>query len=149
MNIHDFLQPENVALDLVATSKSRLLQVMSDMAEIVTDVDSKAVYQALQKREKLGSTGIGEGIAIPHAPVPGLEMPFSLLIRLKNPVDFESIDEIPVDIVFLLLTPLAGSTTHLNALSCMARRLRSPGVVKAIRASTDKDTVYSMLAGDA
>jgi len=149
MNISDFLRPENVMLGLAATSKLRLLHAMSEAAEAATGIDKRTILSALRNREELGSTGIGGGIAIPHAPITGLAAPFAMLVRLDTPIDFEAIDDLPVDIVFLLLTPTEGKVANLNALSCVTRQLRRPAVLSEIRLSPDGDHLYSALVADA
>ena len=97
----------------------------------------------LLDREKLGSTGIGEGIAIPHTRVAGVVHPFGMLARLSKAIDFEAVDDIPVDIVFLLLMPGESRKDHLNALACVARQLRSHEVLKKIRSATSADELYA------
>jgi PTS system nitrogen regulatory IIA component len=144
MNIAEFLQPENVILGLVTASKLQLLQIVSEKAAVATGVESKKIFGALDNREKLGSTGVGEGIAIPHAPIGEITIPFGMLIRLKKPIDFESIDGIPVDIVFLLLTPLESRSAHLNVLACIARRLRSPDILKEIRSAPHSGRLHAL-----
>ncbi|WP_228676916.1 PTS sugar transporter subunit IIA [Sinorhizobium fredii] len=99
----------------------------------------------MSNRESLGSTGIGEGIAIPHAPIRGIAAPFILFVRLKKPIDFESIDHIPVDIVSFLLTPTEGNASHLNVLAAIARKLRSPKTLRSIRAASEPEEVYLAL----
>ncbi|THK34914.1 PTS sugar transporter subunit IIA [Ensifer sp. MPMI2T] len=146
MKISEIINPESVRLDLVSPSKTSLLQTISEIAEAALGIGASEILLALNNREQLGSTGIGLGIAIPHAPVPGVESPFFLIIRLKKLIDFEAVDDAPVDIVCLLLTPVEGS--QLNVLAHLARKLRSPEIVGAIRCSSSRVEVVSLLADD-
>lgn len=145
MNISETLTPERVVIDLAAASKVQLLHIFAERAGRILGVDEGEIFRALTNREKLGSTGIGEGIAIPHAPVRGIEAPFTLFVRLGSPIDFESIDDTPVDIVCFLLTPTEGSATHLNVLATIARMLRSPAILRSIRAASEPKEVYLTL----
>ncbi len=148
MQISEFLQPENVVLDLSLPSKERLLQDLADRAAKALGLSDAAIFTALSSREQLGSTGLGRGVAIPHATITGIEKPFGLLARLNRPVDFEAIDEAPVDVVFLLLNPAGNSSTALKALSCMARTLRDSDVMKLVRSAPEARTVYERIASE-
>lgn len=148
MILSDFIKPESVMIDLPAPAKGKLLKSLSEQAAVALGIPADVIFLAINNREKLGSTGVGDGIAIPHAPVPGLEKPFGMVIRLKKPIDFESIDDIPVDIVCLLLMPGQSSGAYLNVLACMARKLRSPKVVKSIRQAVLIEQVYSALCDE-
>ncbi|PTE08258.1 PTS sugar transporter subunit IIA [Mesorhizobium helmanticense] len=143
MKVAEFIRPESVVVDLAAKSKSRVLQIMSAKASEALGIEERPVLQALVDREKLGSTGIGEGIAIPHTRVAGVVHPFGMLARLSKAIDFEAVDDIPVDIVFLLLIPGESRKDHLNALACVARQLRSHEVLKKIRSATSADELYA------
>ncbi|WEK51673.1 MAG: PTS sugar transporter subunit IIA [Candidatus Kaistia colombiensis] len=145
MILSEFIKPESVMIDLPAGSKTKLLASLSEQAALALGLPVEDIFQAIHNREKLGSTGVGDGIAIPHAPVPGLDVPFGMVARLKKPVDFESVDDIPVDIVCLLLMPGQSSSTYLNVLACMARKLRSSKVVKSIRQAVLPEQVYAAL----
>ncbi|NVP58267.1 PTS sugar transporter subunit IIA [Mycoplana rhizolycopersici] len=146
MNITDFLSPERVDIDVAAASKLQLLHALSKSAANALRVKESDVFRALNNRELLGSTGIGEGIAVPHAPVPGISTPLALLVRLKRAIDFEAIDGMPVDIVFCLLTP-AENRTHLAVLATVARALHSVDVRKSIRAALTAEELYLSLVG--
>ena len=139
MKLSDVLAPENVVLDLDASSKSSLLRTLSAIAAKQLGIGEAVICAALNKREKLGSTGIGEGIAIPHAAIPDLKKPFALFARLSKPVDFEAIDENPVDIVAVLLVPVEKSSTKLNLLAGLARILRSEKIkrIRSLAAASD------------
>lgn len=149
MNLADFLQPENVEAELVASSKKRALQLLSERAGKALGVSADTIFQALYNRERLGSTGVGAGVAIPHTDIPGIATPYCLLARLSNAIDFEAIDDVPVDILFLLLTPQNGMKSHLNLLSCVARQLRSPLALRSIRGSRDPAQIYAAMLVEA
>ena len=104
------------------------------------------IYRAIIGRERLGSTGMGGGVAIPHARIPDLKEPFGVLVRLTNPIDFDAVDSQPVDIVFMLLTPPAPEGDQLNALACVARKLTNPGVVSHLRQAADDLAMYEAVA---
>lgn len=139
MKLSDALAPENVVLDLDAPSKTGLLHMLSAIAARQLGIGETAIFSALDNREKLGSTGIGEGIAIPHAAIADLKEPFALFARLSKPVDFEAIDDSPVDIVALLLVPVEKSSANLNLLAGLARILRSEKIrrIRSLAAATD------------
>ncbi len=142
MKIAEILGPENVVAALDGGSKSRVLQALAARAAPAVGLPEKLILRALLDREQLGSTGIGAGTAIPHTRLAGLQVPFGMLARLKAPVDFDAIDEAPVDIVFLLLMPAGAGQQHLNALACVARQLRSPQVLRNLRAAGDDATLH-------
>lgn len=139
MKLADVLAPENVVLDLDASSKSSLLRTLSAIAAKQLGIGEAAIFTALNNREKLGSTGIGEGIAIPHAAIPDMKKPFALFARLSKPIDFEAIDESPVDIIAVLLVPVEKSSTKLNLLAGLARILRSEKIkrIRSLAAASD------------
>jgi PTS system nitrogen regulatory IIA component len=145
MQASDFICPESVILDLSAPSKTKVIEVIAKQAGAALGVSDSVISKALLHRESLGSTGVGEGVAIPHAPVPGLLKPTAWLARLRKTVDFESIDGLPVDLVLALLTPDDRQKDHLNALACVARRLRSQEVLQAMRAARSTEQLYAAL----
>ena len=104
-------------------------------------LNADEVSTQIAKREELGSTGVGNGVALPHARLRGLKEPFGLLARLRRGIDFEAIDDQPVDIVFLLLLPDAPDDAQLNALACVARALRDPEALQRVRRATDRETL--------
>jgi PTS system nitrogen regulatory IIA component len=146
MKISDFLSPSQVMLDLRAGDKRRLLHQLSSQAAAEAGLDAGDVAKQIAKREELGSTGVGNGVALPHARLKGLKSPFGLLARLHHGIDFEAIDDEPVDIVFLLLLPDAPDETQRNALACAARALRPPVVRERVRAAADRETLFRALA---
>ncbi|MDR6815719.1 PTS system nitrogen regulatory IIA component [Neorhizobium sp. 2083] len=144
MKLGDYLPPENIVLDLAPPSKVILIRQLAALAAERLAVDANEIVRVLTNRETLGSTGIGAGIAIPHATVKGLDRHFCLFARLAKPVDFEAVDDEPVDLVFLLLNP-ENRPNHLNILSCIARRVREEDVAAAIRRATGVQDVHSRL----
>lgn len=145
MDISELIAPGVVLAGLKAASKEKCLDLLSHRAAEATGVGSDVIAMALKRREALGSTGIGGGIAMPHAPVPGLSTPFGLLACLAKPVAFEAVDGAPVDIICLILTPEAGPGQHLNALACVARRLQRQEVCEAIRGARQPQDVHAAL----
>jgi len=148
MKASDFIGAENVMLDLSVPSKAKALQSIAKTAGAALGISESVIFEALQRRESLGSTGVGDGVAIPHAPVPGLDRSFGCLARLRKPVAFDSIDGLPVDIVVVLLAPGDGRKDHLNVLACVARRLRAPSALDAIRAARTNEELYAALASE-
>ncbi len=146
MKIPDFLSPANVVLDVRAGDKSRLLQQLSTQAASELGLDPDEVFDQIAKREELGSTGVGNGVALPHARLRGLKAPFGLLARLHHGIDFGAIDDMPVDIIFLLLLPEIGEGAQLNALACAARVLREPEALGRVRGASDREALFRALA---
>ncbi|CAN7510530.1 PTS sugar transporter subunit IIA [Rhizobium sp. LjRoot30] len=148
MKISDLISPGSVLAHVSVSNKNKLLQLAADTAAAATGLDAAAIFKGLVNREKLGSTGIGEGVAIPHARYAGLNDAYGLVIRPAKPVDFEAIDDIPVDVVFVFLTPEGDRGDHLNALSAIARRLRTDSVLRNVRQARDADQLYAALIAD-
>ncbi|MDB5531502.1 MAG: IIA-like nitrogen-regulatory protein [Devosia sp.] len=146
MPISEFLTPEHLLVDLAAPSKQSVLEALSTKAAAWSGVDANVIFTALNNREQLGSTGMGQGIAIPHATVDGLARPMGLLARLARPVDFDAIDEGKVDIVFVLLIPASDRAAGLKLLSTAARILRSEETRTLIRAVPDAGALYEAIA---
>jgi len=147
MEIKSFLAPSQVMIDVRASDKTGLLQELARRAAAALGLDADAVASALLKREALGSTGTGGGVAVPHARLVGIDKPFGMLVRLARAIDFDSIDGRPVDIVFLLLLPEKAQGAQLNALACAARALRDPEAVRDIRRALDADAMYRAATG--
>ena len=120
---------------------------MTDHASRAFGVDRAIVFEALSKREALGSTGMGGGVAMPHARLAHITAPRALLARLVSPVDFDAVDGRPVDLVLLLLLPAASTGAALNAMACAARRLRDPLVTAALRSASESDDLYEIVCG--
>jgi PTS system nitrogen regulatory IIA component len=145
MPLLDFLDPQAVLPALRVNSKKQALQELAAHAARLTGLEAAAIYEALLQRERLGSTGIGEGIAIPHGKLPGLTRIFGLVARLEKPIDFEALDSQHVDVLFLLLAPEGAGADHLKALSRVARVLREPGLVERVRATRDAAALYAIM----
>jgi nitrogen PTS system EIIA component len=142
MKISDFLSPANVMLEVRASDKVSLLRQLSSRAAAEVGLDANEVSTQIAKREELGSTGVGSGVALPHARLAGIEAPFGLVARLRRAIDFEAIDDQPVDIVFLLLLPESADGDQLNALACAARVLRNPEALRRIRDAADPNSLF-------
>lgn len=140
MNISDFLSQANVELDVRAGDKTHLLRQLSTQAAAELGLNPNEVSTEIAKREELGSTGVGNGVALPHARLRGLKVPFGHFTRLTYAIDFEAIDDQPVDLVFLLLLPDVSEDAH--ALACVARTFRDPQTLQRIRAAGDRDALF-------
>jgi PTS system nitrogen regulatory IIA component len=144
MKIEDILTPSDTLVDLRASDRARLIQDMAGRAASALGLDASDIAQELIKRESLGSTGVGNGIAMPHARIQALQKPFGLLVRLKKPIDFDAIDGRPIDLVFLLLLP-AVAGEHINALATVARKMREPGRLDRMRRAPDAAALFHEL----
>jgi PTS system nitrogen regulatory IIA component len=149
MHLADLISPEAVMPSLRAKTKKQLLQELAARAARVTGLQERYVFDTLLQRERLGSTGLGEGIAIPHGKFAGLKRIVGIFARLAEPVDFEAIDGEPVDIVFLLLAPEGAGADHLKALARISRLLREGHAVDKLRASKDASALYAVLTAEA
>jgi nitrogen PTS system EIIA component len=147
MEIRDFLSPDRILLDLRATDKDRLLRQLSAHAASIVGLDPDDVSAQITKREALGSTGVGNGVALPHARLSELKIPFGLLARLRQSIDFDAIDGQPVDVVFLLLLPEASNVRNGNALACVARTLRNTETLRKLRSAPERETLFRIIAG--
>jgi nitrogen PTS system EIIA component len=146
MKISDFLSPAHVMIDVRARDKSRLLEQLSTQAADEVGLAADEVATEIAKREELGSTGVGNGVALPHTRLQGLEAPFGLLARLRHGIDFDAIDGEPVDIVFFLLLPDAADGPKGNALACVARALRDPETLWKLRSAPNRETLFRAVA---
>jgi nitrogen PTS system EIIA component len=145
VELSEIIGSDAVRAPLKVTSKKRLLQDLADMAESVYGLPSGDVFKALQDRETLGPTGVGRGVAIPHARFKGVERVIGLFVRLEKAVDFESIDRQPVDLVFALFAPESAGAEHLKALARVSRTLRSDTVCTKLRSTYDPAALYAIL----
>jgi len=143
MKIDKLFRPEHMLAGLSARTKRELLKALCDRAGKALKLDSGMLLARLHSRESLGSTGIGGGIAMPHASLTEINAPFILLASLPQPVNFEAIDDLPVDIVCLLLNPPEKTTEKLKCLACMSRQLRHPIVQQMIRRARSQDELYA------
>jgi PTS system nitrogen regulatory IIA component len=145
MRLTDLLQPEAVFASLHANSKKQLLQELSDRAAHIAHLPARQIFDAVLQRERLGSTGIGNGIAIPHAKLTKCPSIIGVFAHLEKPVDFEAIDAAPVDLVFLLVAPESAGADHLKALARIARVLRDPAMTAKLRTIHDSAALYAVL----
>lgn len=145
MEIADILTPQSIVPKLSATSKKQVLQELAKRAATVTGLKDRFIFDALLQRERLGTTGVGHGIAIPHGKLEGIDKLFGLFARLEKPVDFDAIDEQPVDLLFLLLAPEIAGADHLKALARVSRLLRNRTICDKIRGSNDGDALYALI----
>ncbi|WP_343564117.1 PTS IIA-like nitrogen regulatory protein PtsN [Kiloniella sp. b19] len=146
MEVTDLITPEGVIASLRVSGKKQALQELAKRAAEISGEDKRAILQILIEREKLGTTGIGQGIAIPHGKIPGLDRLHGLFARLDRPVEFDSIDGQPVDLICLLLAPDDSGAEHLKALARVSRLLRNPETCKKLRGSETEDGLYAVLA---
>jgi len=145
MELTDLIAPEAIIPALKASSKKQLLQIMAEKAATLYNLPDRQVFDTILKREKLGSTGVGHGIAIPHGKLAEIDRIFGVFARLENPVDFEALDDQPVDLVFLLLAPENAGADHLKALSRVARLLREPEMATKLRNTHEAQALYTLL----
>ena len=145
MDVSTILKTEAVKTVSAISSKKRLFHELGDLAEQVYGLKSSDVAAALQERESLGPTGVGGGIALPHARLDGLSQVHGLFIRIEKPLDFESVDRQPVDLVFALLAPQDAGVEHLKALAVVSRTMRDPGLCVKLRANSDPQTLHTLL----
>src|SRR5580704_11548822 len=146
MQIKEFLSADDVLVDVRASDKDALLHELAQRAATVGHIDPATVISEIEKRERLGSTGVGGGIAIPHARIAGVAKPVGVLAKLRRPIDFAAIDGQPVDLVFLLLLPTTAQGEQLTALAAVARRLRDPMTAESLRRAADRAAVYRVIA---
>ena len=147
MKLAEILSGGRVASGVAVTSKKRALEEIAKLlAQGTPSVSHTDILNSLASREKLGSTGLGHGVAIPHGRMAGISASVGAFVRLKHPVDYETHDGQPVDLVFLLLAPEGAGADHLKALARIARLLRDQDVAKKLRASRDAQAIYSVLA---
>jgi len=145
MPLSDLVALQAVVPALKVNSKKQALQELAARAAALNGRGEREILDILTQREKLGSTGVGGGIAIPHGKLPKLDRLFGLFARLDRPIDFEALDGQPVDLVFLLLAPEAAGADHLKALARVARLLRDPDTARKLRESRDADAIYAVL----
>ncbi|HEY0219692.1 MAG TPA: PTS IIA-like nitrogen regulatory protein PtsN [Afipia sp.] len=146
MTITDLVAPEAILPALKVISKKQALQELAERAAVLTGQSERSIFEVLLQREKLGTTAVGYGVAIPHGKLPNLSKMFGLFARLERAIDFEAMDGAPVDLVFLLLAPEGAGADHLKALARVARLLRDQDIAKKLRASRDAQALYSVLA---
>ena len=145
MPLTDLVAPNAVVPALKANNKKKAIQELAARAAKLSGQSERAILEVLMQREKLGSTGVGNGVAIPHGKLPKLDQLFGMFVRLEKPIDFDSLDGQQVDLIFLLLAPEAAGADHLKALARVARLLRDPDVARKLRDSRDADALYAVL----
>ena len=146
MPLTDLVLPSAIIPALKVNSKKQAITELAAKAASLTGQGEREVLEILLQREKLGSTGVGNGVAIPHGKLPKLAKLFGLFARLDRPIDFEALDNQPVDLIFLLLAPEGAGADHLKALARVARLLRDPDIVEKLRNSRDAEAIYAVLA---
>jgi nitrogen PTS system EIIA component len=146
MNIQDFLSPNDVTIDVAPANKQKLLVELANKAGSRLRLPPDTILSELSNREELGSTGLGDGVAMPHARFKQIDKPFGMLFRLRQPIDFNAVDGKPIDIVFLLLLPEGAKGEQLSALACIARKLRKAAVTAALREAPSAAETFRVLA---
>ena len=149
MDLSELLVPGNVVPTLKATGKKHVLRELAERAAGVTGVDERRILDVLLEREHLGTTGIGNGIAIPHGKLSELDRTHGFFARVETPVDFDAIDGEPVDLVFLLLAPESAGADHLKALARVSRLLRDRAMCEKLRGSRNADALYALITESA
>jgi PTS system nitrogen regulatory IIA component len=145
MALTDLLSPDAIFPALRVNGKKQALQEMSERAGQVSGLPAREIFDALLQRERLGSTGVGDGIAIPHGKLAKCTRIFGIFARLERAIDFEALDGLPVDLIFLLIAPESAGADHLKALAGIARVLRDPVMAAQLRATRDASALYSLL----
>jgi PTS system nitrogen regulatory IIA component len=146
MDFAKLLKPEAVKVSGSVSSKKRLFQVLGELAHTAYGLDASLVTEALRAREALGPTGVGHGVALPHARLDGIDSVVGCFVLLDKPIDFDSVDREPVDLAFTLLAPEDAGVEHLKALALVSRTLREPSVCSKLRANFDPATLYTILS---
>ena len=145
MDLSDLIEVPAIMPALKANSKKQVLQLLAEKAARISGLPEREIFDTVLRREKLGSTGVGNGIAIPHGKIPGIRRIAGVFARLEQPVDFDSLDDQPVDLVFLLLAPEQAGADHLKALARVSRLLRNQTVCEKLRAANKPEALYAIL----
>jgi PTS system nitrogen regulatory IIA component len=145
MQLSRILSPSAVRVAASVTSKKRLFQDLADIAASAYGLSSASAFDGLQERESLGPTGVGGGVALPHARIADVERVVGVFVRLEKPIDFDAVDRLPVDLVFALFAPVESGVDHLKALATVSRTLRDPGVCGKLRANDDPAALHALL----
>lgn len=145
MDLGDLLAPESIIPTLKVSSKKQLLEELATRAATITGLESREIYNALLHRERLGSTGLGRGIAVPHVKFKALKSMVCIVARLAEPIDFDSPDGEPIDLAFLLLAPEHASGDHLKALARISRLVRDPATIDQLRKAPDQASLRRLL----
>jgi PTS system nitrogen regulatory IIA component len=147
MQLSEFLDFEAIRVDLAAGNKRQLLNQLAQVAAGRLSIDPSDIADAIADRERLGSTGFGGGVAIPHGKLAGLDRVYALVARLAAPIDYKAIDGAPVDLVFMLLSPPDAGAEHLKALASVSRLIRNAGIVEKLRGARTRDAMAAVLLG--
>ena len=145
MDVADLLAPRGIVAQLRVTNKKQALQEIARRAAATTGIAERAIYDSLAERERLGSTGIGNGIAVPHGKLAGLGRMYGFFVRLDRPIPFEAVDNRPVDLMFVLLAPADAGAEHLRALALVSRLLRDGTICQKLRGTDNADALYALL----
>ena len=145
MSLNDLLTPDAVIASLRVNGKKQALQELSDRAAVVSGLPAREIFDSILQRERLGPTGVGDGVAIPHGKLAKCRRIFGVFARLERPIDFEALDGLPVDLIFLLIAPESAGADHLKALATIARKLRNANFAAQLRATRDASAIYSMM----
>jgi len=145
MELSDLINSDSIVATLKVGSKKQALQELAQVAETVTGISSRDIFGTVLQRERLGSTGVGQGIAIPHGKLDGLDRLFAIFARLDTPIGFDAMDDQPVDLIFMLLAPESAGADHLKALARISRTLRDPSITQKLRDSVSTAEIYSIL----
>lgn len=144
MNISELLAPERIRLQPSVSSKKRALEIVGELLSVaLPEVSEARIFDALNQRERLGSTGLGQGVALPHGRLEGVDRPVGALLLLEQPVDYEALDHEPVDLVFALLVPAAATDEHLRILSALAERFSDPAWVEKVRNARTSEEILA------
>lgn len=147
MQLSDFLDFESIRVDLAAGNKRQLLNQLAQVAAARLSLDPSEIADAIAERERLGSTGFGGGVAIPHGKLAKIDRVYALVARLASPIDYKAIDGQPVDLVFLLLSPPDAGAEHLKSLATVSRLVRHGGIVEKLRGARTRDALAAVLMG--
>ncbi len=146
MPVNTLISPDGILPALKVNTKKQALQELSEKAALLSGLSAREIFDALLQRERLGSTGIGNGIAIPHGKLVRADGLFGVFARLDRPIDFDALDNAPVDLIFLLIAPESAGADHLKALARVARILRNPATAAKLRGTRDANALYALLA---
>lgn len=145
MEIADLIDSRSVLADLRVSTKKQALQDLADRAADLTGLDARKIFETILGRERLGTTGVGQGVAIPHGRLPDLDKLFGLFVHLDSPIDFDSVDDQPVDLIFMLLAPETAGADHLKALAKISRLLRNKEMCEKLRGCNSNDALFALL----
>ncbi len=146
MELSSLIKPEHVITNIMMTTKKQALQELANRTSALTGIEAREIFEGLLERERLGSTGVGHGIAIPHTKLKALDRIYCLFMKLELPIDFDAVDNEPVDLIWLLLAPTSAGSKHLKALHRVSRILREEDIRSKIRAESNALAIHALLA---